>query len=66
MLLLRFVGSLLLRFAERQLIALLFQDPPRKTREEPVLSASTLQPGTQKPADFVNLSSGKLDLSSSQ
>ena len=34
-LLLRFVGLLLLRFAERQLDALLFQLPPRITRLEP-------------------------------
>jgi len=36
MLLLRFDGSLLLRFAERQLSASLFQEPPRTTRLEPV------------------------------
>ena len=35
MLLLRSSGSLLLRFAERQFCALLFQLPPRKTRFEP-------------------------------
>ena len=34
-LLFRFVGLLLLRFAARQLIALLFQLPPRFTRFEP-------------------------------
>ena len=32
MLLLRFVGPLLLRFAARMLVALLFQLPPRLTR----------------------------------
>jgi hypothetical protein len=35
MLLLLFVGLLLLRFAVRQLLALLFQLPPRNTRLEP-------------------------------
>ena len=35
MLLLRLDGSLLLRFAERQLLALLFHEPPRKTRVDP-------------------------------
>ena len=30
----RFAGSLLFRFAERQFEALLFQQPPRITREE--------------------------------
>ena len=30
-----FVGSLLLRFADRQFLALLFQEPPRNTREPP-------------------------------
>ena len=35
MLLLLFVGLLLLRFAVRQLFALLFQLPPRFTRFEP-------------------------------
>jgi hypothetical protein len=34
MLLLRFVGVLLLRYAERRLLALLFQLPPRITRLE--------------------------------
>jgi hypothetical protein len=34
LLLLRLVGSLLLRSAERQLLVLLFQDPPRSTRTE--------------------------------
>ena len=32
---LQFVGVLLLRFAERQLLSLLFQQPPRTTRGEP-------------------------------
>ncbi|MEZ4888811.1 MAG: hypothetical protein R3E32_29060 [Chitinophagales bacterium] len=32
LLLLRFVGLFLFRFAERQLFGLLFQDPPRSTR----------------------------------
>ena len=36
MLLFRFVGLLLLRCADRQLFALLFQLPPRITRFEPV------------------------------
>ena len=35
MLLLLFVGLLLFRYAARQLIALLFQLPPRFTRLEP-------------------------------
>ena len=35
LLLLEFVGLLLLRFATRQLFALLFQLPPRFTRFEP-------------------------------
>jgi hypothetical protein len=35
-LLLRLSGELLLRFAERQLLALLFQLPPRLTRFEPL------------------------------
>jgi len=35
-LLLRFDGSFLLRYAERQLSASLFQEPPRITRLEPV------------------------------
>jgi len=35
MLLFRFVGSLLFRFAERQFRALLFQEPPRSTRFDP-------------------------------
>lgn len=34
-LLLRLPGSFLLRFAERQFLALLFQPPPRLTRFEP-------------------------------
>lgn len=37
-LLFRFVGVFLLRFAERQLFALLFQLPPRMTRLEPSLA----------------------------
>ncbi len=37
-LLLRLPGSLLLRFAARQFCALLFHDPPRLTRFEPVVS----------------------------
>jgi len=36
MLLFRFVGGLLSRFAERQFCALLFQLPPRSTRFEAV------------------------------
>ena len=28
-------GSLLFRFADRQFLALLFHDPPRKTRADP-------------------------------
>lgn len=39
MLLLRLSGLLLLRFAERQFCALLFQDPPRNTRFEPTIAA---------------------------
>jgi hypothetical protein len=35
MLLFRFVGSLLFRFAERQFLGLLFQEPPRNTRFDP-------------------------------
>ena len=36
MLLLRLEGSLLLRFAERQFLPLLFQLPPRRTRFDPI------------------------------
>jgi len=36
LLLLRLFGLLLLRLAERMLSALLFQEPPRKTRFEPL------------------------------
>jgi hypothetical protein len=39
MLLLRLSGLLLLRFADRQLMALLFQLPPRNTRFEPGIAA---------------------------
>jgi hypothetical protein len=35
-LLFRLSGELLLRFAERQLFALLFHEPPRLTRFEPL------------------------------
>jgi hypothetical protein len=35
MLLFVFVGSLLFRFADRQFLALLFQEPPRNTRADP-------------------------------
>lgn len=38
-LLLRLPGALLLRFAERQFCALLFQLPPRNTRFEPTIDA---------------------------
>ena len=37
MLVLRLPGSLLLRFADRAFPASLFQEPPRRTRFEPVL-----------------------------
>jgi hypothetical protein len=42
MLLLRLSGVLLLRFAERRLLALLFHEPPRNTRPVtyPVFNAS--------------------------
>ena len=43
MLLLRLPGELLLRFADRTFLALLFQLPPRFTRFEPDL-AVTLSP----------------------
>ena len=36
MLLFVFSGSFLFRFAERQLFALLFHEPPRKTRSDPM------------------------------
>ena len=39
MLWLRLAGWLLLRFAERQFCALLFQLPPRNTRFEPTMDA---------------------------
>ena len=50
MLLLRFDGSLLLRFAERQLSASLFQEPPRTTRLEPVSRQppTILNPATRR------------------
>jgi hypothetical protein len=35
-LLFRFDGSFLLRFADRQFLAVLFQPPPRLTRYEPL------------------------------
>ena len=40
MLLLRLPGSLLLRFADRTFLALLFQLPPRFTRFEPDLTVT--------------------------
>ncbi|GEM_PF-4958004 len=46
MLLFRFDGVLLFRFAERQFDAVLFQLPPRFTRFDP---ESTSSPSAQKP-----------------
>jgi hypothetical protein len=43
MLLFRFSGSLLFRFAARQFLALLFQEPPRKTRDDPEDEGTTLK-----------------------
>ncbi|MGH9845338.1 MAG: hypothetical protein ACREEM_42030 [Blastocatellia bacterium] len=48
---LRLPGGSLLRFADRQLTALLFQPPPRLTRFEPV-SAVTLNGALSRPADY--------------
>ena len=42
MLLLRLPGSLLLRLADRQLLSLLFQLPPRLTRLEPFITHSPI------------------------
>ena len=47
MLLFRLSGVLLLRFAERQLIALLFHDPPRSTRSAHPFSNSWRTPASQ-------------------
>ena len=46
MLLLRLPGSFLLRYADRQFLALLFQEPPRRTRFE-------LQDGTPNASEEV-------------
>ena len=43
-LLLRLPGSFLLRFAARQFLALLFQEPPRLTRLEPCFSPRLFAP----------------------
>jgi hypothetical protein len=53
-LLLRLSGSLLLRYVERQLSALLFHEPPRKTREDPAASAvRPLFPGAQQTPQLI-------------
>jgi hypothetical protein len=46
MLLFRFAGSFLFRFAERQFLALLFHEPPRSTRTAPVFGPVRLHPET--------------------
>jgi len=60
-LLFRFDGSFLLRFADRQFLAVLFQLPPRLTRFEPhgsptapVLSTASRNRQLRVPADFAN------------
>ena len=55
LLLLRFSGVLLLRFAQRTLFGSLFQEPPRKTREDPELPIRPLQPGAQKATQLIQL-----------
>jgi len=55
LLLFRLSGVLLLRFAQRTLFGSLFQEPPRKTREEPELPVHPLQPGAQKAAQLIEL-----------
>ena len=62
MLLFLFVGLLLLRFADRQLIALLFQLPPRITRFEPFgrhpKSVLDVPPPVPNPNGILSLSPG--------
>ena len=58
-LLLRFDGSFLLRYAERQLSASLFQEPPRTTRLEPLLpSAADDTTGDHPPPQAVAVGLG--------
>lgn len=51
MLLLRLPGALLLRFADRTFLALLFQLPPRFTRFEPDLAVTPLTTIARRGAD---------------
>ncbi len=62
LLLLRFVGVFLFRFAARQFLALLFQDPPRNTRSEPLSSVRPLDPGAYQAPKLVELRGGKFHL----
>jgi hypothetical protein len=55
LLLLRFSGVLLLRFAQRTLFGSLFQEPPRNTRKDPELPVRPLQPGAQKATQLIEL-----------
>lgn len=51
MLLLRLPGELLLRFADRTFLALLFQLPPRSTRFKPDLAVTLVTTIAQRGAD---------------
>jgi hypothetical protein len=63
-LLLRFAGSFLLRLAARQFLALLFQEPPRRTPLRPCstnLFGRTRPPGTTKIDFFSKAAFGGMD-----
>jgi hypothetical protein len=77
MLLFRLSGVLLLRFAARRLIGLLFQDPPRRTRARPHITAlagrwchaiagDLALPAADQPPEFVGEAGGVLVLIDAQ
>ena len=59
MLLFVFDGLLLLRFAERQLLPLLFQLPPRFTRFEPLRTLSSIR-GEPRPPQRPRIAIGNV------